>query len=77
MMFHKSSLGLLGFVPFLVNEKASNASWAGIDIFICAENSKIRVPIVQRHRNVANSMRKIPTTDATLKYISRSQKAEA
>lgn len=54
-------------MPFFVNEEAGDASRARVDIFVGTKYSKINTPVVQREGHVSHSVRKIPSTDTTLK----------
>ena len=50
-----------------MDEKAGDAARARVDIFVGTKYSKIDAPVMHREGHVSNSMRKIPSTDTTLK----------
>lgn len=62
-----NSLWAFSFVPFFVDEEAGDAARARVDVFVGTKYSKINTPVVQREGHVSHSMRKIPSTDTTLK----------
>jgi len=62
-----NSLWVFSLVPFFVDEEAGYPSRARVNVFVGTKDGKIYAPVVQRERHVAYSMRKIPSTDATLK----------
>lgn len=50
-----------------MNEEAGDAAGARVDILVGTKYSEINTPVVQREGHVSHGMRKIPSTDTTLK----------
>ncbi len=58
----------------LVDEAAADGSGAGIQIFVAAPDSEIRVIVMQSERHVADGVREVESDDAT-NEVSRTRDA--
>lgn len=53
--------------PSLVHVEASYAAWPRVEVLVGAPAGKIDAPVVERHGNVADSMRKVESDKTALR----------